>query len=136
MNNMPRLVLEASKQFDNFVRNAQTYQYSEAPIKKELDKAVGKKVEDIAAKYLSNNGGAASSMEIRINYQSPTVCSFVVDVNYIGNINAKQDARDKEEKELEAKIAAELNTLSPTVVKIMAKYQKDKPLDYKYVSYE
>jgi len=107
---------------DQFYKEAQKFEYSADPMKKALDTSVGKGVQQLVAKYL--NTRAISSIQININYQPP---SAIFTIFAIGT--------DKEAVEKE--LAAELNAkYSKQAAQVFAKYQKDKPLDYKYSEYE
>lgn len=116
-------LLKAATYFEQLVKEAQgTYQYSADPMKKDLDARIGKTVQTIAAKFL--NEKAISALQVNINYQAPNAASFAV------------YATGSDKEAVEKEMAAALANLGPTAAKIMGKYQKDKPLDYKYVEYE
>ncbi|HVI40421.1 MAG TPA: hypothetical protein VM577_07150 [Anaerovoracaceae bacterium] len=118
----PADLLKAASKFEQLVKEAQgTYQYSADPMKKALDQVIGKKVQDIAAKFL--NEKAISSLQVNIGYQSPEAANF--------SVFATGTDKDAAEKEM----AAALANLGPTVAKTMAKFQKT-PLDYKYAEFE
>lgn len=117
----PANLLKAANQFIGMVKQAQTYQYSADPMKKALDSSIGKTVENLAAQTL--NTKAVSSLQININYQSPTAASF--------SVFATGTDKDAVEKDL----SAALNRLAPNAAKIMSRFQKD-PMDYKYAEYE
>lgn len=129
-------LLKAATKFEAIVKNAggeePSFQYDPDKMRKELDAHIAKKVTGIASKYL--NSGSVSSMDTRINYQSPSSAIFEVDITYTGNPGAPQTARDQEQKKLEVQIAAELNKLAPVAAKIMGKYQKT-PLNYRYLQF-
>lgn len=75
MNNMPRLVLEASKQFDNFVRKAQETSAQPADIKAVVANALG----------LVKNG---SDYKFDVNSNAANIIFGIIDANeYKGKVN-------------------------------------------------
>lgn len=127
------VLLKAATKFDKLVKQAEgTFQYDPDKMRKELDAQIGKKVTDVASKYL--NSGTVSALDTSINYQSPTAANFDTLITYTGNPNSKPAVRDQEQKQLETQIAAELNRLAPIAAKIISKYQKE-PLNYRYLQF-
>jgi hypothetical protein len=108
---------------NKFFRQAQSFSYAPDAMKKELDNAIGKGVQQILTEFL--NTKPISSVDLYLNYDpSSKKISF-------------QPMTNNGNKEIEAELN---NTLSKFISKasaIVSKYQKDKPLNsYKYISME
>ncbi len=106
-----------------FLKQAQTFSYDPDPMRKELDRTITQPVTNIVAKTL--NTRAVSEVEVRLNYVGATkTANFVI------------YSSGSDSSAVDVELADELNK-TPAQKKasqIMAKYLKDKDLDYKYLT--
>lgn len=107
----------------NFVRHAQTFEYSVDAMKKELDTAVGKNIQQILTEFL--NTKPISSVDLYFNFDPASKKVSFQPMTNNGN------------KEVENELNGALAKFAPKTSAIVSKYQKDKPLNnYKYLSME
>ncbi len=112
------LLLEAA---NRFFKMAQTFQYSKDPMNTALMAAMGKGLSALAGQYL--NKGIAS-LTIYANYAPPSVTFEIY-------------ATGMDSDAVQTELANTLNTKYGSIAsKIMSKYQKDKPLNYKLATFE
>jgi hypothetical protein len=99
MNNMPRLVLEASKQFDNFVRNAQQAQTETAEpidVKNAVASALGLVKDGSDYKFDTNSKAADvifNAMDAA-DYKGTVKIDLTVDTNKIGKLTVYCDPKN------------------------------------------
>ena len=92
-------------------------------MKKELDSTLGKTIQQILTEFL--NTKPISSVDLHINYDPSSKKITFQPITNNGN------------KEVESEINSSLTKFIPKASAIVAKYQKDKPLNsYKYLSME
>jgi hypothetical protein len=108
---------------NKFIRRAQSFSSSEDPMKKELDATVRKGIESILIQFL--NTKPISWVEVFINYNIPFQRVIF------------QTTTNNHNEEVEKELNTALAKFVPKTTSIVAKYQKDKPLNnYKYLSME
>ena len=106
-----------------FTKRAQSFSYAPDAMKKELDTAIGKNIQQILTEFL--NTKPISSCDLYLNYDPS------------GKKVTFQAATNNGNKEVEAEIVASMEKFVPKASAIIAKHQKDKPLQsYKYISME
>ena len=118
--------LSASEILDvanRFVRRAQnmSMSFSADKMKSEIDRVVGKGIKDLVTEFLNTKPISSAQVNIVYDPSGPRT-------NFTAYTN-----NEKVGQELSQTLT---NKFAPKISPIVARYQKDKPLDYKYLEME